>query len=368
MRRIYLLILVILAWAFSAINTSGWGIANKTDQITIVVLVTWFLIVNSRAKTKLPLGGSNAGLSIFTFLSFILIPVVFHGSFEGVSYLTMILLVYCFSQSEVTKSFITISGYIIAGLGLATLFVFNRMDVLSGWNENQIAMIGLFSCLYYFISLSGRITLRKITFGIVISALYITMLLPTNARSSILFIILAIAIIYTNNAAIKLLGKKNAMFWSLSFPLFLAIMVVLFPNFSLFEHIKEISTSEFSKSSAFNGRDEIWKEAFQRLPKNYYLGVGEFKVNHHNSAVAILDVFGVIGYICWLKLLRKPLEVMKKYLADEIVFGCLISFLVIFWQQSLELGFVTPLPNMIPYMILGLGLGRVNTIRRWGPK
>lgn len=365
MKRVYLLLLVVLVWAFSTINTSGWGVANRTDLITIIVLVTLFLFVNNKAQSKLRLGGPNARLSFFTFLSFVLIPVVFHGSFEGASYLTMILLVYCFSQFEVTSSFITISGYIIAGLGLATLFVFNRMDFLSGWNENQIAMIGLFSCLYYFISLSGHLTLRKITIGIAISLLYITLLQPTNARASILFIFIAIAIIYTNKAAIKLLKKKSALFWCLSIPLLLAIMVVLFPNFSLFEQIKEISASEFSKSTAFNGRDEIWKEAFLRLPKNFFLGTGEFEVNHHNSAVAVLDTFGVIGYVCWFRLLRKQLELIKTFLADEIVFGCMISFLIIFWQQSLELGFVSPLPNMVPYMILGLGLGRVNTIRKW---
>ncbi len=365
MKQIFFIILVVLVWAFSTINTSGWGIANKTDLITIFVIVAWFLISKEKSKTKLQICGLNRNLLFYTFLSFVFIPVVIHGSLEGASYLTMIPLVYCFSQLEVTKTVITISGYIIAGLGLATLYVFNKMDVLSGWNENQIAMIGLFSCMYYYISLTGHLTLRKITIGVAISVMYVSFLRQTNARSSILFIFIAIAIIYTNNAAKEYLGKKNAMRWSLSVPLIIAIMVVLFPDFYLFEYIKDVSTSSFSKNTAFNGRDDIWKAAFERLPKNFFLGTGEFKVNHHNSAMAVLDIFGVIGYICWFKLLKKTLEIMKKYLDDEILFGCMISFLVIFWQQSLDLGFVKPLPNMVPYMILGLGLGRVNTIRKW---
>ena len=116
--------------------------------------------------------------------------------------------------------------------------------------------------------------------------------------------------------------------------------------------------------SAFNGRDILWMEAYERLFDTYLLGEGEFLINHHNSGVAILSVFGVIGYVCWYKILEKLIQFMRIYANDRLLLGFMSTFFLIFWQQSFELGLVSASPNMIPYMILGLGIARARELNR----
>ena len=61
-------------------------------------------------------------------------------------------------------------------------------------------------------------------------------------------------------------------------------------------------------------------------------------------------------------MLAKPIDFMRKFINDDLIFGFISSFLLIFWQQSFELGFVNASPNMIPYMILGLGIARARDL------
>lgn len=274
----------------------------------------------------------------------------------------MIPLVYCFSQQKFTNFDLQTSGYIIAVLGIMTLYIYSRTELLSGWNDNQIGMIGLFSYLYYSISLFGKISFRKLSIGVAISIVYIIMLTQyTESRSIAIFIFLSLAFAYRGSFMKKQLKNKRVIFLSLSLPLLIATFVVLFPQLEIFQVLNKWSEQNYGKP-IFNGRDELWLYTFNRLPSTYYLGDGKFLINHHNSAMAALGAFGVIGYVCWYKLLSKPIMFMTRFLEDDIVFGCLMAFMLIFWQQSFDLGFISSAPNMLPYMILGIGLGRIKTI------
>ena len=53
----------------------------------------------------------------------------------------------------------------------------------------------------------------------------------------------------------------------------------------------------------------------------------------------------------------------KEYISDSIVVGCMLSFVLIFVQQSFEVGIISNTPTILPYMILGIMLGRVMTIK-----
>lgn len=366
MKRYIIIIFIVMAWIFSVVNTSGFGIIYKTPEKTNYVIILWFLLVMSRSRQKLILGGENASLSFFTILSFIIIPLISANSWDGFTYLLMIPLVYSFSQQKISQFDIQLSGYIIAGLGLFTIYIYSRTEILAGWNDNQIGMIGLFSYLYYAISLFGKTSIRKMSIGVTISVLYVTLLTQyTESRSIALFVIIALGMAYFGEFTRKLTKKKKFVFFSLSVPLLVAIAILLFPQLEIFKTFDRWSELNYGKS-AFNGRDKLWTYTFQNLSKTYYCGDGKFLINHHNSAMAALGVFGVIGYLCWYKLLAKPVRKMTFYVSDDIVFGCLMSFLLIFWQQSFDLGFISASPNMIPYVILGVGLGRIKTISLYG--
>lgn len=366
MRRYINILFVVLAWVFSVVNTSGLGLVYHTPEKTNYIIVFWFLFVSLKSNQKLRLGGRYASLTFFTLLSFVIMPLFMANSWEGFTYLLMIPLVYSFSQQKISSFDIQLSGYIIAALGIFTLLVYSRTSILSGWNDNQIGMIGLFSYLYYAISLFGKVSFRKMSIGIALSVIYIVLLTQnTVSRSIAIFVFVSLVFAYFGQITRSVVRKRKFVFIALSIPLIVAVAIVVFPQLEIFQAFNRWSEQNYGKS-AFNGRDELWLYTFRHLSSTYYLGEGKFLMNHHNSAMAALGVFGVIGYICWYKLLAIPVRRMTRYVSDDIVFGCLMSFLLIFWQQSFDLGFISASPNMIPYVILGVGLGRIKTIGLYG--
>lgn len=52
----------------------------------------------------------------------------------------------------------------------------------------------------------------------------------------------------------------------------------------------------------------------------------------------------------------------RKWLDDVIVSGCIITFIIMYIQQSVELGLVNENPNIIPYIVLGIMLGRIKLL------
>lgn len=362
MKNILFIIYVVLVWALSMVNASGLGLAYDTPSKTNLLILMWFWFVTRKYKIYGILK-TNSILVLCTILSFIIFPLMTAGSFEGFSYLMMLPLVYCFSRQDVSETAINLSGYIVAGLGLFIIYVYTNTLILSGWNDNHIGMIVLFSYIYFSVSLYGNLSFKKVTVGLIISLLYIFMLSKTDSRSSIIFIILSVIFAYGGKLFKSLLQKRSFPFYALNIPLFISLICILFPELAVFEYFENWSQENFDKS-AFNGRDTLWIESYNRLFNSYFIGEGKFRINHHNSAVAVISVFGVIGYICWYKFFSKPIRLMQNFVNDKLVFGFLASFLLIFWQQSVELGFVSASPNMIPYMILGLGISRARNLSK----
>lgn len=361
MKNLFFILVVTLAWVLSLVNTSGLGMTYDTPGKTNMLILLWLIVLLAMKGNFSKTIRANGQLAFFTILSFVVIPLLTAGSWEGLSYLMMVPLVYCFSELKVTARAMRLSGYVVAGLGLFILFVYTRTDILSGWNDNHISMIGLFSYIYYSISLYGNMTGRKLTIGLVISLLYISLLNMTDSRSGIIFIVLSIVLAYKGDWFRWILRKRNFVVIALNIPLIISLICILFPNLFIFQLFEEWSMKNFGKS-ALNGRDILWMESYERLFETYLLGEGEILVNHHNSAVAVISVFGVVGYICWYKLFAKPISMMRQYFRDDLMIGFLSSFFLIFWQQSFELGFVHSSPNMIPYIILGLGIARARGI------
>lgn len=364
MKNISFIFFVVLAWSFSLINTSGLGITYDTPTKTNVFIFIWFLfLIISRKNILLKVIKTNSLLIFFTIISFILLPFLKANSWEGFTYLMMVPMVYCFSEQKVTAKALRMSGFIVAGLGLFVLYVYKNTDILSGWNDNHISMIGLFSYVYYSISLYGNMSGRKLTIGIAISLMYIFMLNSTDSRSSIIFIIISIITAYNGNWFRWLLERKIFMFIALNIPIIITLVSILFPNLFIFEYFEKWSLDNFDKEG-LNGRDTLWLEAYNRLFDSYFIGEGKFTMNHHNCGIAVLSVFGVIGYICWYKILAKLIQFMLRHVGDSLMLGFISSFLLIFFQQSFELGLVSPSPNMIPYMILGLGIARIKRLNK----
>ena len=361
MTKFFIIIPIVFSWVLSIVNTTGLGITYDTPTKTNYLIFIWYLFIYFKNSHRISFN-RNFILIFFTLLSFIIIPFIKTNSFDGVKYLMMVPFTYCISKQYITESVLKLCCNIIALLGLSVIYLFNNTDIFSGWNDNHLAMISLFSYIFYSITLYGDLSRRKLTVGLLISLLYVFELTQnSNSRSCYIFIILTILFVYGFISFNKIIKSKYFLLIALNVPLFICVFSISFQDLTIFSYFNEWSQNNFDKTD-FNGRIDIWIQTFQNLKDTKFIGEGKFMVNHHNSAAAIIGVFGVIGYICWYNLFEKPINFLKRYINDSIVLGCLISFLLIFWQQSFELGFVSTNPNMIPYVILGIGLARAKKI------
>ena len=53
----------------------------------------------------------------------------------------------------------------------------------------------------------------------------------------------------------------------------------------------------------------------------------------------------------------------REWIEDVVVAGSIITFLLMYIQQSVELGIINEMPNTLPYIVLGVLLGRIRYLR-----
>lgn len=356
--RLSVVISIVLCWIFSLVNESGWGWIMKTPEKMCWIILAWTLyLIVIKGRRFLP---KFTSLHLWGFLLFfILIPFIISGKFDGALYMTSFLTIFCFSNINLSRKELSVSSWIIGALGLGLITIYARTEMLSGWNDNGIAMQCLFSFIYFsvYFNTASKFWQQFLSWGMAL--VYVMMIAGTESRGALLFMLVMIFLIFTRNFSINYISKKNVRFFALQIPLIFSVVAVWIASQSWFPEFDAWYKMNYNKP-LFNGREILWLEAFEKM-LDYPFGRGEFIVNYHNSAVACIGVFGVLGYWCWVKFFKKQLDFLAIYFDDYIVYAFTCAFIVIYFQQATELGFIRPYPNMLPYMMLGLALGRV----RW---
>lgn len=354
--RFFVIVVIALVWLFSLVNESGWGLSlqtgSKMNGLILLWAAYWCLVRNKRYVPRV-----GRGLSWSIFLVFVVVAYLVSHKWDGASYLVSFLAIYCFSNICLTEKELSLSSLIVGLMGAGLITVYRSTAILSGWNDNAIAMLTLFSFIYFSIHFNSvKAAWHKyLCWGIALW--YALQLMATESRGAVLFMFAIVFLILYRQRARQLLSTRRFNALAIHLPLLIAIGTVVIAGTSYFQGLNAWSLSQFGKT-IFNGRDELWLDGFNDILL-YPLGRGDFTINYHNSAVACISVFGVVGYWLWSAFFKKCVDRLSLYVNDDMVYGCLCAFLVIYVQQSTELGFITPMPNMLPYMILGLGLGRV---------
>ncbi|WP_305156486.1 hypothetical protein [uncultured Muribaculum sp.] len=360
MGEIVTTILIVLVWIISFVEPSGWASSIHLPEkinICILVLSIIFYLFSPQKRQQL-----STILVLLLIVSFVFIPVALHNSWQGASYLASLLTVYIVSQGRITSKVIKYTGFSIAVLGLFILFIYTHGTLLNGWNDNAVSMTGLFSLLYFSILLIQKKGSFKFWGWNIITYFYLVLLFGTDCRSGILFGIISVVGILYSRKVIRLYSRKLFPIILLNIPLLIALIVILISTSGYFHDLNDWSFREFGKP-IFNGRESLWELSIMVLDRSDYLGTGKFIMNYHNSGIAALSVFGVIGYITWISYFNNIMCQLGRYINDDIVFGSIFAFSLIFLQQTVDLGFISPIPNLLPYMILGVGLGRIRLLR-----
>lgn len=351
---------IIVFWIASLTEQSGWGVEfhlnEKLANLMMIVSVILFL------KYRIQYFKISSGLLLLTILALGVIPMEVSAINEGWQYMSSFLVIYILANSNITEKVIKLSGFAVAGMGLVVLFIYSRGTLLSGWNDNAISMTGLFSLIYFTIFLATVRYEKSFWLFNIITVIYLSLLFATDCRSGMLFGIFTVTAIFFASKTKRFLSKSWVQLLLLNIPLIIAFIVIAVSSSNLYDELNLWSLNKFGKS-VFSGRDILWQISLEMLEKSNYFGTGKFLINYHNSGIAALSVFGIFGYVCWVLFFYTILTKMKRYMEDPIVFGSSLGFFIIYLQQSVDLGFIAPIPNLIPYMILGVGMGRVGMLR-----
>ncbi len=351
---------MVVLWLVNLFNDTGLGTVYQTTQKArmVIFFILAVAILLKSYKQKIKAKRYDFWLFSALVLIFGFVSIINGYKFEGINYLYSFIVIYLLSKVGVNEYAIKLTGFAYLIMGLGVLFIYNYSSVLSGWNENTMGMIGLYSYLFFLISYQNPIESKNKITIIIVSILYFLLIMPTNSRSCIFFAIIFILFTFGIFSPKIIVQNENKYFVWLLLPLFIATFVVIFRNTYLFQQLNDWSINTFNKT-VFNGRDMLWKYCFESISQNLLFGSGTFAGNWHNCVLTIMMGYGVVGTVVWILSLQRILFKGKKWIKDKIVSGCMVAFFMICFQQTVELGLVGENPNLIPYIILGMMLGRV---------
>ena len=95
----------------------------------------------------------------------------------------------------------------IGFLGIGLITVYQKTGILSGWNDNSIAMLTLFSYIYFSIFFNSVKGYYARLLCLIVSLVYYIMILGTESRGAALFMSLSILLMLTKNYTWEMLKK-----------------------------------------------------------------------------------------------------------------------------------------------------------------
>ena len=365
MKSIVYVCLMVLVWVVNLFNGTGLGAAYQTTETarTIVyVLSAIVLLVQYKRNGDVFIDKKVFGTFGAMFLLFVVVSYLTGNGWESLNYLWAYLIVFLVGSKTVDETAVKWTGICYAVLGAAILVIYNFGTTLKGWNANSIGIIGLHSFLVFIIAFSKENTKKEKAILVIVTLIFSYLIFPTGSRSGTLFSILTAAFALSILPRRLILGTDKKILTCLFLPLVIAIVVVLISFTPLFE-ILDVWSLQQTQKHIFSGREIIWQDGLKMLFQHLFFGTGKIYSGYwHNSAIACLTAFGVVGYALWISGFFIILKKARKWITDPVVSGAMISFLALYIQQAVELGIFAPNPNLLPYVILGVLLGRIKLL------
>lgn len=365
MSSFFYVLIMFLLWIVNLLNDSAVGKNFHLPEITRTVFLVAIIIVFLLKKNSLANAALNTKNNLIfggLFLVFILVPLVNGYGWIALDYLWVFCVVYLLSLVPVDEHTLKIVGIGYAVLGGAVLIIYRFGSILSGWNPNSIAMIGFNSFLFFVISFYQLQSLRGKLVIALVAVIYIVLINGTDSRSCMLFVTIGTLFALSILPFRILFGSKKALIIWLVVPLLVAIIAVAISKGPSMETLNKWSLEHFNKLF-FSDRERIWNWGFEEFYKSPIFGSGNNEgFNVHNSLLGCLVVYGITGTLFWISSIYYLLAKSFSYKYDSIVIGSAISFMLVYLQQSVELGLLSSNPNVLPYLMLGIMLGRIRQL------
>ena len=357
--KMLLIAFCVLIWFVGFTYSTGFGQSYEILDKSKIMVVAIFLycIVVYHKKYNFTLGN--------VFVAFLIVYMIIINEWRNgksiENYIWVWLLIPIMKMFPVHEAQFKLIGFAYGVASIGVLFIGNVTSIFDGWDGNSVSMVQFFSYTVFMASLADTKEKKNIRNIIIYSAVYLYLLTAIESRSAQLFSIIMLLCMLSVIPFRKFYGKPLILM-ALLFPLVIAVVIVLVKDMPMVEALNNWSYDTFNKP-IFNGRDTIWQMGFETWMKNPLIGNGNMNhYGYHNSAISALVGAGGIGYIILILACYKILSRAIKWIGDGIVYGLATAFLIIWMQQSVELGMIAAEPNIIPYMILGLLYARINTL------
>ena len=376
-RRLWVMIVLATLGALSLVNMSGYAVVIGSNDKTFQFLLIVGMVVAYKKMSLQTIVKKKDFIHGFALFALFWL-VSWAGGFAdlGIRYMSYYLCIYIVSKMYINDEDMNIIHWIYCGLCTLILTVSAFGTKLAGWNPNTLSIASLQLLMVFMITHKPGTKKQNIIF-IAIVIFEIVLLTGLKSRGAQLSAVLALLLLKRRERLDKTLQKRSVVLLIVVLPLIIAAGVVIASKFPAVEAINDWSLRQFRKP-IFNGRDEIWEGSFNAMAVNkLQLFVGSGFINsgfYHNSAVACLSAYGIIGYILYAMVFYKILCKGIPYWNDDFVRKCIIMFYIICLEQSMENTlFQCGAMVTTPYIILGMMLGRINqingivsvTINRW---
>lgn len=354
-----LIVICTLLWFVGFTYQTGFGksyqILEKTKTIVIFISVCCLIF----GKNKYNIRPKNVFLVCVVF--YILIYNYLRYNNSIVDYLWVWLIIPIIRLFIIEKKDYKWIAYIFGIASTGVLLIGNTTDIFEKWDGNSVSMVQFFSYTVFISVFSEVKKVKNIRNIVIFSVIYFYLLNTFESRSAILFSTIMLLCMLPVIPFRKCLNKTT-IFIILLLPLIIAIFVTSINNSKFVENINFWSIGKFNKT-IFNGRDFLWEDGIRTWKLHPFIGNGDFSYrSYHNSSINALVAVGAIGYSLLIGVIYAILKKGLKWKNDSIVYGLTTSFLVIWMQQSVELGIIAEKPNVIPYLILGLIYTRIHTL------
>ena len=333
----------------------AYGLYPKLRWVVLVLFIVFPLIYALYHEVV------NRG-DVLLFVGLVLIigfwPMYQGYGFSGMEYGFLLLVPFIVGMYPFSEWDTKVVGLVCGAFGFAVVAANLFFGVFEKWNKNDIAMMAFMGSAV-FAAAPWRPGIER-TWHRVFLIVMAVMVLQLDSRSCFFGIVPLLCLFSFRIIAPESMLRNN---WLRRFLLFLpaiiAIVTVLFQNASLFDMLNEFSIRYFGKP-IFNGRNTIWEAGLQNWMDNFWFGTGWIIDGYwHNVAITGLTAFGTIGYSLWVIYFENIMNKASCWCQDSVLSGCAAAFLVIMLQQSFELGLISMTGNMLPYLLMGIMLGRM---------
>lgn len=370
--RLIFIIVIATMGAVSFVNNSGYAAVIKSNDITsylllgIMLLCAMFSVSGKSRQKKKTILFWFAAVVIYWCRSSLA-----GYNMDGFRFLTYFVCIFVVSKLCFDEKNMNYLCLIYGGLTSVILFFCNFGSLLKGWNPNSLAIQAFQMLMIFCIGFNTdfkRITIEKgelnarfrmlIFWVLVLYAM--SMMEILDCRSATLSCIVSAVLMLKSESLIGILENKKMLLILILVPCIIAFLIVFISDKPFVDGLNEWSYRQFKKP-IFNGRDKIWEKGIQWFYESPIYGKGNLNYgNWHNSAVACLSAFGIVGYFIYVTVFYNVLSKAAEYMNDVFVRKATIVFLIANFQQSFENTICqSKLMILHPYLILGIILGRI---------